>query len=220
MAEDVIEFGPEQVATPRRKTRYSLPPMLMSPAFLVAALGFLAIVISWIVPWQTTSVPDGPESSREISVALAGAGSTGQAYVVIAVGLLAAVMVTLFGQPSVRGTARLIGLALAGGALALMVTIGLSLTRTSVLADFRLLPQEDLVRVIFTVELGVYLAAAGLAALGVALVVSIRPYVPTSAAEAMPGQAYEEEPMELEVAVFPASPKAGAGPGHEIWQRP
>src|SRR5687768_5596840 len=174
MSEDVIEFGP--AGTPQRPPKLRrLPVIPGGPAVPVAAAGAIALIASLVGRWQSTTLPFDEDTSREVGSALAALGAVGGAYVAIAVATVAAVVLTLFGQPSVRHTARLLGYALAASGLAVVGTMGYSLTKTSNLADFRLFPQEDLGNTEFTLEWGIYVAFAGMLALGASLILSVRP---------------------------------------------
>ena len=216
MSEDVIEFGPASTPQRRPKLRH-LPRLPQGAALPTAAIGSIGLIASLVGNWQSTTFPVGPEEFREVGSAVAALGSVGGAFVVIAVATAASVVITLFGQPSQRSTARLLGYTLATAGLVLVSTIGYTLTKTSYVADFQLLPRDDMPRVEYNLEWGFYVAFAGLLALGAALVLSVRPS-PSLVGEA----AQYEEPleMELEVTVFPASPKAGPGEGHELYMRP
>ncbi|GIH11162.1 hypothetical protein Rhe02_92290 [Rhizocola hellebori] len=218
MSEDVIEFGPTGVPERQPKLR-RLPQLPGGTALPTAAAGAIALIASMLGRWQSTTLPYDQDSSREVGSAIAALGAVGGAYVAVAVATVAAVVITLFGQPSVRHTARLLGYALAASGLTIVGTMAYSLTKTSNLAEFRLFPQEDLDRVHFTLEWGTYVAFAGMLALGASLILSVRPS-PSSVRDVATAAAYQEPAeMELEVSVFPASPKTSPGAGHELYMR-
>jgi hypothetical protein len=219
MSEDVIEFGP--AGTPQRQPKLRrLPQLPGGLAVPVAAAGAIGLTASMVGRWQLTTVVFDQDTSREVGPGLAALGAVGGAYVAIAVATVAAVVLTLFGQPSVRPTARLLGYALAASGLAVVGTMGYSLTKTSNLADVRLFSQEDLGGTEFALDWGIYVAFAGMLALGASLILSVRPNR-ALARDPLTESAYEEPvDMDLEVTVFPASPKTSPGAGHELYQRP
>jgi len=218
MSEDVIEFGP--TGEPERPPRFRhMPQIGFGAAPLSAMIGMFAVILSFFGPWQTTTLPD-EDGFREIGAAVAGVGPMAAAYAVIAALTVCAVALVLFGQSSTRGNARLLGFTLALMGLGVLASAAASLASTSVLVDFRLYPAQDLMNVKFTLEWGIYLAFAGMLALTAALVLSIRPSPPMGSHPAMAAEYEEPMEMELEVSVFPASPKTSPGPGHELYQRP
>jgi hypothetical protein len=133
--------------------------------------------------------------------------------------LVTAVVVTLFGHPSVRNTARLIGYAFTGVGLVVLTSMAYSLSKTSNLADFRLYQREDLAMVHFTLEAGLYGAFTAVFAFGAALVLTARPS-PLLATDTQAADYDEPAAIELEVSVYPTSPKASPGAGHELYMRP
>lgn len=115
--DDVLESG-SATHVPRE-----WPRALDQVPLVVAALGGVAAVISMIKPWQVTTIDSpllrGPDDKPLVMTSTLYAGGTlGTAYVVALIALVAAIVLTLRGSPSVRPTARLIGLGLAGSAIA------------------------------------------------------------------------------------------------------
>ncbi|HCT75023.1 MAG TPA: hypothetical protein DGT23_00210 [Micromonosporaceae bacterium] len=200
MSEDVIEFG--AVDRPPRRSRVPA-----GSAMPLAAIGAIAGAASLIGPWQSTSLPLGPDvgDTRQIGAALAAVGSHGAAYMVALTGLITAVSIVLFGRRRVRDTARTAGFALAGSTLAILLSMAYSLSNTSNLADYRLYPPEDLANVDFRLEWGIYVAFAAVLSFGAALVVS-HVAGPRPAPRLLEEQAPEPGEMELTVSVYPVKP--------------
>ncbi len=197
-----------------------MPQIRFGAAPLAAMIGMFAVLLSFFGPWQTTTLPNYEEGPREIGAAVAGVGPMAAAYAVVAILAICAVALVLFGEPSTRGNARLLGFTLTLMGLGVLASAASSLATTSVLVDFRLYPAQDLVNVKFTLEWGIYFAFAGLLALAAALVLSIRPSPPMGSHPALAAEYSEPMEMELEVSIFPASPKTSPGANHELYQRP
>lgn len=100
---------------------------------LLAGLGAVAALASLLGEWSTITVPNGgpePQTPLRLTSGVADIG-LGPAYVVGLLALATAVALALRGTDSVRANARLAGLTLAVGVLALLATIAVSLDDTT-----------------------------------------------------------------------------------------
>lgn len=130
-------------------------------AWVLAALGGLALFGSMIDEWQVTSLPGGffGEEQQEITSDLASLGAWGFAWMVAVTALAAGTGLAVFGSTALRPAARGVGLAIAGALAGLLVVMTISLTRRSVLDA--LAPGNEL-ELEPTIGRGVYVAYLGL----------------------------------------------------------
>ncbi|GIJ42336.1 hypothetical protein [Micromonospora andamanensis] len=99
---------------------------------LLAGLGAVAALASLLGEWSTITVPNGgpdPETPLQVTRGVADIG-LGPAYLIGLLALGVAVALALRGTDSVRANARVAGLALVAGVLALLATTAVSLDDT------------------------------------------------------------------------------------------
>ncbi|MFF5217791.1 hypothetical protein [Micromonospora sp. NPDC000442] len=99
---------------------------------LLAGLGAVAALASLLGEWSTITIPNGgpdPDTPLQVISGVADIG-LGSAYLVGLLALGAAVALAVRGTDSVRANARVAGLALAAGVLALLATTVVSLDDT------------------------------------------------------------------------------------------
>ncbi|NJC15566.1 hypothetical protein F4558_005392 [Micromonospora profundi] len=122
----VIEWGGDDEPNERRRFGLSLTGFTRDPRLplLLAGLGGVAGVASLIGEWLVMTLPNsGPVGTSTIDVpaGVSDIGGFGVGYLVGLLGLVCTVALALRGTASVRQNARLMGLALAGSLLALLI---------------------------------------------------------------------------------------------------
>ncbi|MEV2237841.1 hypothetical protein [Micromonospora sp. NPDC049891] len=130
----VIEWGTEDESPAAGRFRRSLGGLGRDhrvPA-LLAGLGAVAALASLLGEWSTVTIPNGgpePETPLQVTSGVSDIG-LGPAYLIGLLALGVAVALALRGTDSVRANARVAGLALAAGVLALLATTLVSLDDT------------------------------------------------------------------------------------------
>lgn len=138
---------------------------------LVAGLGAVAVFASFVGEWATLTIPDfgGPGENVPLTVTrrVSDMGAVGAAYLVGVLALVGTVTLVLFGALSAHRNARLIGLATAGGLLAILVAHA---TLDEVTENMFLFGPEISIQIEHSH--GLVMAYVGTAALGLALVLA------------------------------------------------
>ncbi|GIJ10666.1 hypothetical protein ACFFMR_15625 [Micromonospora andamanensis] len=130
----VIEWGTEDESPAAGRFRRSLGGLGRDHRIpvLLAGLGAVAALASLLGEWSTITIPNGgpdPETSLQVTSGVANLG-LGPAYLVGLLALGVAVALALRGTDPVRANARVAGLALVAGMLALLATTAVSLGDT------------------------------------------------------------------------------------------
>lgn len=171
----VVEFGAEEAEKESRRAalaRFLHGARLDDRAVpAIAGLGAVAVFVSFVTEWQATSmdVPQGEFDfglAQDIGAGLGDLGSWGAGYLMGVFAVVAASTLAVFGAPAVRRHARLAGLGIAGTLIALLIAITAQLGRDSLIIPGYYIAREEPAT---SYRSGLYLAFAGVAALGVAL---------------------------------------------------
>lgn len=221
---DVVAWGDD--APPRRRRAFRPLDRIRADQRLaplaVAGLGLAAVFGSLVSEWATVRIRETAAEQfqpNEFSVGVSNV-SVGPGYVVGILAIVALVGVATFGTPPVRHNARIAGMATGAGLLLLLVAATVSLAAT---VD-RMFPFAPQVQADVQYGLGLTLAYAGTAALGLALYLGGRssvgravagsgdgdPGEPTEPGERRrprPGWTERDEPVR-DVTVLPAPPLA------------
>lgn len=182
---------------------------------VVAVLGAGASGTALVEVWAVTTIPSGTVGMDEpvvLSSGVADLAAFGVGYLVAVLGVVGCLALVLFGQPAVRHTARVLGLALSGGALGVLAAVTVSV---ETIID-RWQAYGELAGVTREFGPGLIQAYLGVAGLGLALLLA-GPFVPRTPAPTGAGAAATADPA------GPAGPGA-AGTGPEPvdwpWRRP
>jgi hypothetical protein len=163
-----VEWGQDE---PRRTggrsgllTRVGQDPRLVP---VLAGIGAVAVFASLVGEWTIMTVPNLGAEGATTGRAPGGvseAASFGMAYLIGILGIACCLALILFGTPAVRRNARVLGLAMAGGLLAVLAAATLTLNDTSRLGLYG--PTDDL-RIDY--GRGLVMAYVGTAVFGLAL---------------------------------------------------
>jgi hypothetical protein len=168
----VVEFGAKREKRRAAFARFMHGARLDDRAVpAIAGLGAVALFVSLVTEWQTTTVEvSGSEFDtgqfQDVGAGVGDLGSWGTGYLMGVFGVVAATALALFGAPAVRRHARLAGLGVAGTLLALLVAITAELSRNSMVTPVYYIAEQEPAT---SYRSGLYLAFAGAAALGLAL---------------------------------------------------
>lgn len=191
----VVEFGGENAEKESRRAalaRFLHGARLDDRAVpAVAGLGAVAVFVSFVTQWQITSVQSDFDTGpmQDVGAGLGDLGGWGTGYLMGVFAVVAATTLVLFGAPAVRQHARLAGLGITATLLALLIAITAELSRNSVVTPvYYISPEEPAT----SYRSGLYLAFAGVAALGVALYLAGR--LPSHRADG--AEEEDEEPQE------------------------
>ncbi|MET0417068.1 MAG: hypothetical protein ABW022_13705 [Actinoplanes sp.] len=199
--ESVVEFGSPPAESRRRWNIPGLPPGLATDRRLVpitAGLAAVAAFASLVSEWQVTTVDrallGGEGGEIVIPTDASDLGALGTGYLVGIFGVVAAVVLTLFGPAAARRYTRLTGLSVASTMLGLVLALAVSLGEQSRIISrlYTLDTAEDQVQVAYGRGLWCALAAVLFALL--ALHLSGRPMGAPAAPET------DEEPIDEEPA--------------------
>jgi hypothetical protein len=97
---------------------------------MIAGLGLVALFASLAGEWVVISVPNSEPAGGaavDIPTGVSDAGNLAMAYLLAVLAVVSCTALVLFGSPAIRRNARVIGLALCGAALALLVAVAASL---------------------------------------------------------------------------------------------
>ena len=203
-ADSVVEFGGPPA--PRRRfdasgiARDLTRDRRVVP--LTAALAGVAFLASLLSEWQLNQVDasvfsDGA-GERMVTAGVSELGTLGTGYLIGIFGLVAGVVLTLFGPPAGRRYARLIGLSIGGTLLALLVALAGTLDDQSRIVEriYDLALEDD--QLVVSYGRGLWCAFAGAVLALVSLYLAGR-HLPAAdpgavPREAEPGQAPEADP--------------------------
>lgn len=202
MTEDVIDFSPDG-RHDRSPTRHWPSWRTNGAALPLAALGAALAAASCFGEWQSVHIPDEGRQAQTFSSPVAALGPLGAAYLMTAVVLFTAAVLTLFGDRSIRRTARLAGLALSGCALVLLAGTANMLSKTIDGANFRFYPADSMDEITFQLEWGIFAAFAGVVAVGVALVLSRPAVLGEVPQEQREEPEFADDAIDLTVSVHP-----------------
>ncbi|HEX2774336.1 MAG TPA: hypothetical protein VHN18_18165 [Micromonosporaceae bacterium] len=192
---DVVAWGDD--AAPRRRRTFRLLDRIRADArttpLTVAALGLAAVFGSLASDWATmilhrVGTPTSEFQPNQFTAAASDVG-IGPGYLVGVLAIVALTGVATFGTPPVRHNARIAGMATAAGLLVLLVAATVSLDATGE----RMFQFDPQVEVDVRYGLGLTLAYAATAALGLALYLANRPQATRSPA---PDDRDPEQPTE------------------------
>jgi hypothetical protein len=210
----VVEFGPASGPPGPAPHRPALSRLLTGARLddravpVIAGLGAVAVFVSMFSPWQLTlanvSLASDDGVQMRLSAGLTELGSLGSGYLMGVFAVAACTALVLFGAPPVRQHARLAGLGVSGALFALVIALGVQLSQHSVVVREEVLGRQPDT----SYRTGMYLAFAGVAALGVALYLAGRLPAPVHG-DAEAG-AEAKEPSLWRWPRRPAKPAAGA----------
>jgi hypothetical protein len=219
---DVIVLGEESAPPHRGRSFRPLDRIRADPRsapLAVAALGLAAVFGSLVSPWATMRIRETSGTQFEPNEIVTGAADTGigTGYLVGVLAVVALTAMAIFGTRQVRHNARVAGMATAAGLLVLLVAATASFENTA-RQRFLFGPQFEIDA---RYDLGLTLAYAGAAALGLALYLAARswgrspapddgnPGEPDDAGERRPRQGWVEPDESVrDVTVLPAPPFA------------
>jgi hypothetical protein len=168
---DVIAWGDD--GPPRRRRAFRLLDQVRadqrSTPLTVAALGLAAVFGSLVSDWATMRIREAAAEQSEPTEFIVGAANidVGSGYLVGVLAIVALTALAVFGTPSVRHNARIAGAATSAGLLLLLVAGTVSLDGT--VRRMYPFPSQVELEVDVRYDLGLTLAYAGTAALGLAL---------------------------------------------------
>jgi hypothetical protein len=138
---------------------------------VLAGLGVAGVIASLLGEWSVTSVPDAGPNGEAVRLpgGVADVANFGAGYLIGLLGVIGSIALVLFGAPAIRHNARVLGLALTGGVLVLLVAATTALDQGTERLLFA--PSEAL-----QIEYGrgLTMAFLGTAALGLALLLAGR----------------------------------------------
>jgi len=175
MTEDIVEFGASPAPRPKRTLRRGRPQWLDNRMLPVAAVGALAGVGSLILPWQKLTLRQQQgnvqQSSQEVYEAtLISLGAFGNAYLLTLIATVTTVAVIFYGHHLVPGATRVIGAALSGANLLVLLATALAFQRGTLILNvgFITFGPEEWERTSVGIEWGFLAAVTGVVALGIA----------------------------------------------------
>ena len=160
---------------------------------VIAGLGLAAVVASLFGEWSTLTVADDGQTLLDrprLPVRIADLTAYGAAYLIGQLAVVGALALVLFGTPAIRHNCRILGIATAGGLLALLATLTANLDRATPWPAM-LNPEIELHA---EPGRGLVMAYAGTAVLGLALYLAGR-FIPSPTDPA--GPADPADPAEL-----------------------
>lgn len=178
MTEDIVEFGAPPAPRPKRAPRPGLPEWLNNRMLPVAAVGALAGLGSLLLPWQKLTLRPQQNPSAIIQQAdqelveatLISLGAFGTAYLLTLIATVTAVAMMLFGYHLVPVATRVLGVALSGANLFVLVATGVAFNRGTIILNvgFVTFGPEEWARTSISLEWGYLAALAAVALLGFA----------------------------------------------------
>jgi hypothetical protein len=178
MTEDIVEFGAPTAPKPKRAPRGDRPEWLNNRMLPVAAVGALCGLGSLMLPWQKLTVRPQQNTSAIIQQAdqeiveatLISLGAFGTAYLLTLIATVTAVAMMLFGHHLVPVATRVLGMALSGANLFVLVATGIAFNRGTIILNvgFVTFGPEEWERTSISLEWGYLAALAAVALLGFA----------------------------------------------------
>jgi hypothetical protein len=178
MTEDIVEFGASPRPKPKpKRALVGRPQWLSNPMLPVASVGALAGAGSLILPWQKLvfrpedgAIRQTDQTTVETALISLGAYSTG--YLLALIGTITAIAMIFYGQQAGQTTARVLGTALSGINLVILVAVALVFNRGTVVLNvgFITFGPEEWENTTVSLDWGFYAALAAVVALGVAAV--------------------------------------------------
>jgi hypothetical protein len=188
---------------------------------VLAGLGIAGVMASLVGEWSITTLPGAGPNGEAVRLpgGVADVANFGAGYLIGLLGVIGSVALVLFGAPATRHNARVLGLALTGGVLVLLVAATTALDQGT---EQLLLSPDDGLEIAY--GRGLTMAFLGTAALGLALLLAgrfVQPPPAAAGATAPPGGAAPP----TSGAPTTGTPAAGAGlpadgSGDWPWRRP
>ncbi|MDG4827719.1 hypothetical protein O7627_00175 [Solwaraspora sp. WMMD1047] len=215
-----VEWGETEPGRRSRSTRWltgigqdhRLVPVL-------AGLGVAGVIASLVGEWSVTTVPNAGANGEAVRLpgGVADVANFGAGYLIGLLGVIGSIALVLFGAPASRHNARVLGLALTGGVLVLLVAATTALDQGT---ERLLFGASEGLQIAY--GRGLTMAFLGTAALGLALLLAGRFVQPPPTAIATGATAAAPPASGAPTSGTPATDAElpADGPGDWPWRRP